>query len=69
VTDTQTITPDDLEAKFGQLKDEIDGTTNAAQTSILRTGGIVVLVVLILAFLIGKRRGRANRTVVEIRRV
>ncbi len=54
MTDTPPISPADIEAKFGELKDEIDGTTTAAQTSILRTGGIVVLVVLVLAFLMGK---------------
>ena len=69
MSDTPTITPDDIEAKFTEQEDEIDGTTTSAQNSILRTGGIALLIILILAFLIGKRRGRANRTVVEIRRV
>jgi hypothetical protein len=69
MSDTQTITPEDIEAKFTQLKDEIDGTTASSQQSLLRTGIIVAAVVMILIFLIGKRRGRADRTVVEIRRV
>ena len=66
----------DLEALNGpsishvlELKEDIDGTTTSAQQSILKTGLIVALVILILAFLIGRRRGRAGRTVVEIRRV
>lgn len=69
MSDTPAITPADIEAKFGQLKDEIDGATGSAQQSILRTGIVVALVILILAFLIGRRQGRASRTVVEIRRV
>ena len=69
MSDTQPITPDDIEAKFTELKDEIDGTTTSAQQSILRTGLIVAVILLILAFLIGRRRGRAGRTVVEVRRV
>ena len=68
-TTTPTITPEDIEAKFNELKDDIDGTTVRAETSILRTGIIVALVILVLAFLIGKRRGRQGRTVVEVRRV
>ena len=69
MSDTQTITPEDIEAKFTQLKNEVDGTTTSAQQSILKTGAIVFVVILILAFLIGKRRGRSGRTVVEVRRV
>jgi len=68
-TTTPTITPEDIEAKFNELKDDIDGTTVQAENTILRTGIIVVLVILVLAFLIGKRRGRQGRTVVEVRRV
>lgn len=69
MSDTTTITPDDIEAKFTQLKDDLDGTTTAARHSILRTGGIILAVIVVVTFLLGKRRGRANRTVVEIRRV
>jgi len=65
----EAINRDDIQAKFEELKHSFDGTAEAARTPAL-AGGIVVLAVLVaLAFMLGRRRGRASRTVVEVRRV
>ncbi len=65
----EAISRDDIQAKFEELKHSLDGTAETARTPAL-AGGIVVLAVLVaLAFMLGRRRGRASRTVVEVRRV
>lgn len=63
------ITRDDLEAKFTQLKDEIEDAAGAARGTLTKVGVVAGVVLLILAFLIGSRRGKAGRTIVEVRRV
>lgn len=58
----------DLTAKLNQIKGEVDDTTEAAKPLVTygAVAGVVLLV--ILTFLIGKRRGRRKSTWVEIRR-
>jgi len=65
----QRITRDDIEAKLR----EIQGTTEAGADAArgagiagLVAGGVVLTVV---AYLLGRRRGRKRRTVLEIRRI
>jgi hypothetical protein len=62
------ITRADLEAKFSQLR----GSTTETQTK--RNVGLLVLVVAAVAliagaYVMGRRRGRKRRTIVEVRRV
>jgi hypothetical protein len=65
----QRITPADLEAKFRELKTDVDDTTATAKSYVVPAGiGLAVLVILI-AFLLGKRRGKNKSSVVEIRRL
>jgi hypothetical protein len=61
-TRPQRITRDDLEAKFREL--EVD-----ARDQVVTAGVVAALVLLLLAFLLGRRGGRQRSTVVEIRRV
>lgn len=63
------ITKDDIQAKFAELKGSLDGTADSARTPLLATGAVVMAALVALAFLLGRRRGRSSRTVVEIRRV
>ncbi len=63
------ITRADIEAKLRDLRGEVQETAEAAKTPILAVAGGVAAVVVVLAFLLGKRRGRRKSTVVEIRRV
>ena len=65
----ESINRDDIQAKFEDLKHSLDHTSEAARTPMLATGIAIVAVLAVLAFLLGRRRGRANRTVVEVRRV
>ena len=63
------ITRADIEAKLRDIRGEVQETAEAAKTPILAIAGGVAAAVVVLAFLLGKRRGRRKSTVVEIRRV
>lgn len=63
------ISREDLQDKFVELQTNIDNAASSAKDVGKKVGIVALIVLLILVFLIGRRRGRANRTVVEIRRV
>jgi hypothetical protein len=63
------ITRDDIEAKFREIKGDIDETAEAAKPIGIAAGAIALIAVVGVAYLIGRRRERKRRTVVEIRRV
>ncbi len=63
------ITKEDLQAKFTDLKDSLDSTVESARAPVIATGVVILVVLVLVAFVLGRRRGRASRTVVEVRRV
>ena len=63
------ITPEDLQQKFGQLKDELENVAGAARSTAQKVGIVAGIVVVLLAFFLGSRRGRAAKTIVEVRRL
>ena len=63
------ITREDLEAKFGQLKGELENAAGAARNTATKVGLVAGVALLILAFLIGSRRGKQAKTIVEVRRL
>jgi hypothetical protein len=70
VTATQgKITRDDLEAKFRELAGDVGETTETVKSYAIAVGAVVVVGIAALAYLAGRRRGRAKSTVVEIRRI
>lgn len=68
-TDTPRIGRDDLEAKFRELKGDLDERADAAKSTLVPVAIGAGVLVLIIAFLIGKRVGTTRSTVVEIRRI
>lgn len=65
---TEMIDRDQIEAKARQLEDAIGETREAVQnTAVL--AGVAIVAVVALAFMIGKRRNRPGKTVVEVYRV
>jgi hypothetical protein len=68
-TNGRLITRDDLQAAYSQLVGEGEATARAAAPRGLAVAGAVALFVVTVAFLAGKRRGRARSAVVEIRRL
>ena len=62
------ITKDDLESKFQALQDDLQGRASDKKQSIVAAGSIASAVVVLIAYLLGRRGGRKRRSVVEIRR-
>jgi hypothetical protein len=63
------ITRDDLEAKFREIKGDVDKRAKAAKDTAMPfviAGGLLIL---LLVYLIGKRVGKKKSTIVEIRRI
>lgn len=65
----QNISRSDIEAKLQEIKGGVDSTADTAKPIALTAGVVVVVAVVGLVFLFGKRRGRKKTTVVEVRRV
>jgi tetrahydromethanopterin S-methyltransferase subunit D len=65
----QPVTRADIEAKLAQIKGVTDDTTEVAEGA-AKTGLVVAAIgVVIVAFLLGRRRGHKKSTIVEVRRV
>jgi hypothetical protein len=63
------ITRADIENKLREMRGDVEETAEAAKAPLMAIAGGVAAVIVIAAFLFGKRRGRRKSTVVEIRRV
>jgi hypothetical protein len=63
------ITRADIQAKFQEIKGEVDEATDTAKPFMLVAGVAAAVVVVTAAYLLGRRRGKKKTTVVEIRRV
>lgn len=63
------ISRDDIESKLRELQGEVDEGVDTARSvgAVVAVGAAVTLVV--VAYWLGRRRGRKRRTVLEIRRI
>jgi hypothetical protein len=62
------ITKDELESKFQSLQDDLQGRAADKKQSIIAVAALLSGVVVLIAYLLGRRGGRKRRSVVEIRR-
>lgn len=67
--DTGSISGDDIANKFSELKDELEVATGLAKGTVSKVGVVAGVALVIVAFLLGSRRGKRNKTVVEVRRL
>lgn len=58
-----------IEAKFRELRGEVDQTAESARGALVAVGAVAAVGVVLVAFWLGRKRGRKRSTVVEIRRV
>ena len=65
----QRITRDDLESKFRQLQDTVQGRVDDKKQTLVSAGIVAGILLLLIFFFLGKRRGRRKTTLVEIRRI
>jgi hypothetical protein len=52
-----------------ELQGEVDNTATSAKEYAMVAGAVAVVVVVSVAFLLGRRRGKKKSTVVEVRRL
>ncbi|MEM9465323.1 MAG: hypothetical protein AAGA90_08105 [Actinomycetota bacterium] len=67
--DTTRITRDDIEQGFRDVSGEITGQAQSAAPKLIPAAVGVSLLLLFIAYLLGKRVGTTKSTVVEIRRI
>jgi hypothetical protein len=65
----QPINRGDLESKLRELQGEVDDTKESATSTLITVGAVVVVAVIAIAFLAGRRKGKKRTTVVEVRRI
>lgn len=68
MTDTPKVSREDLETKFRALQTDIQGRAADKKQSIVAAGSAVAVVIVLLAYLFGRRGGRKRGSRVEFRR-
>lgn len=63
-----TISRDDIEAKAQELFGAVEDTGRSVRDKAI-LGAVAVGIVVVAAFVIGRRRGQRNRTIVEVYKV
>ena len=64
-----TITRADIEAKLRAIREGLEPVGEQAKTGAMAILPVVVAVVVMAAYLAGKRKGHKRRAVIEIRRI
>ncbi len=60
------ITPETLEAKLREVGDAINNASQPAREAAWRVGVMVAALLVILAYFLGRRRGRRSRAFIEV---
>ena len=68
-TEQAPISKDDLEAKFREIKDEVDAVTSQAKSKAIPAAAVGGILLLLVMYLLGRRIGAKRSAVVEIRRI
>lgn len=63
------ITRADIESKLREIKDDVETTTGTAKPYLAAAVTVAAVVVVGLAYVLGRRKGTKTSTVVEVRRV
>lgn len=63
------ITRADIEAKLRAIRDDIEPVGEQAKGGLMAVAPVVVAVLVIGAYVLGKRSGKKRRAVIEIRRL
>jgi LPXTG-motif cell wall-anchored protein len=65
----QPVTKADIEAKLRQIQGEVESTADSAKSYALVAGIGGTVLLLLLAYFLGRRKGKKKTTLVEIRRI
>jgi hypothetical protein len=64
-----TITRADIEAKLKAIQDSMAPVADGAKSGAMAIVPVVVVVLVLAAYVVGRRKGNKRRAVIEIRRV
>jgi len=68
MTATNPISRDDIRAKLGDLQGEAQSQVAGVKNQAVAAGVAVAVLVLVVAFVLGRRGGRRSSAVIEVRR-
>jgi len=68
MTSTPKITPADIKSKLSDIQSEATSTVEGAKSQLLAIAGGVGIVLLIVAFLLGRKGGMRKSTIIEVKR-
>lgn len=69
MTETAKITPADIEAKFRDIKGEVETVADDSKKKAMVGGTLGAVLLLLIIYVIGRNAGRKKSTVLEIRRL
>ncbi len=64
-----TVTRDDIESKLAELQEALDEQAEGAKSKLMPAAIIGAVLLILLAYVLGRRRGKKQTTIVEIRRL
>lgn len=67
--DANRISRDDLEAKMRELQGGVEEKAQEARSTLVTAVAVAAVVVVAIAFLAGRRKGKKRTTIVEVRRI
>ena len=62
------ITPDDIRKKLADIQDEATTTVEGKRNQLIAVGAGVALLLVIIAFVLGRRGGAHRNTIIEVKR-
>jgi hypothetical protein len=62
------VSRDDIEAKLREIQGEVDETAESAKGMAVAAGAAIAVGLIVVVFLLVKRRGKRKTTIVEVRR-
>jgi hypothetical protein len=66
--ETARVTPGDIKSKLTEIQGEATQQVESAKNQILAVGVLLGLLLLIVAFLLGRRGGKRSSAIIEVRR-
>ncbi|MDH3293024.1 MAG: hypothetical protein OER95_01730 [Acidimicrobiia bacterium] len=69
MTETTGITPADIEAKFRDIQGQVDVVAEDSKKKLALVGGVVGVILLLLIYILGRKAGKKQSSVLEIRRL
>ncbi len=63
------ITPADLESKFREVQGQVDTVADDSKKAAVIGGSVAAVLLVIIFYVLGRRAGTRNSTVVQIRRL